>query len=52
MAQFRDNASGTVYTFLEHYDIEQMRKHPDYSEVIQSDQKQEKKKEQAVAQEE
>ena len=33
MAKFKDNASGQVYEFAAPYDVEQMRKHPDYTEV-------------------
>lgn len=33
MAKFKDNESGNVYEFLAPYDVEQMRKHPDYTEV-------------------
>lgn len=52
MAQFRDNASGTIYTFSIDYDIEQMRKHPDYSEVTQPTELKKSEKEQAVMQKE
>ena len=35
MAKFKDNASGLVYEFASAYDVDQMRKHPDYTEVIE-----------------
>jgi hypothetical protein len=33
MAKFKDLASGNVFEFKSSYDVEQMRKHPDYVEV-------------------
>lgn len=36
MAKFREISSGSVYEFLSAYDIEQMRKHPDYTEVVEA----------------
>lgn len=36
MAKFKENSSGSIYEFLANYDIEQMRKHPDYTEVIEA----------------
>lgn len=36
MAKFKDNASGLVYEFTSNYDVEQMRKHPDYTEVVEA----------------
>lgn len=38
MALFKENSSGTVYEFMSAYDIEQMRKHPDYTEVVEAKQ--------------
>ena len=33
MAKFRDNASGNVFVFESQYDIDSLRKHPEYTEV-------------------
>lgn len=33
MAKFRENHSGGIYEFVHPYDVDQMRKHPDYTEV-------------------
>lgn len=35
MAKFRDNATGNVFTFTNQYDVELMRKHIEYTEVIE-----------------
>lgn len=35
MAKFRDNASGNVFEFTQEHDIQTMRKHPEYTEVIE-----------------
>lgn len=39
MAKFKDKHSGSVVEFKEKYDIEQMRVHPDYDEVLEEDKK-------------
>lgn len=44
MAKFRDNASGNVFVFESQYDIDSLRKHPEYTEVIEEKQKPELKK--------
>jgi hypothetical protein len=36
MAKFRDNASGNVFEFTQEHDIQTMRKHPEYTEVIEA----------------
>jgi hypothetical protein len=36
MAKFKDNSSGQIYEFATAYDVEQMRKHPDYTEVLET----------------
>jgi hypothetical protein len=36
MAKFREVYSGQVYEYNVPYDIDQMRKHPDYAEVIEA----------------
>jgi hypothetical protein len=33
MAKFKDKATGNVFEFNNEYDIQTMRKHPDYVEV-------------------
>ena len=35
MAKFKDNATGNVFEFTHPHDIELMRKHPEYTEVIE-----------------
>lgn len=35
MAKFKDNATGNVFEFLLQHDIDTMRKHPEYTEVIE-----------------
>ena len=35
MAYFRDNASGNIFLFESQYDIDSLRKHPEYTEVIE-----------------
>jgi hypothetical protein len=35
MAKFRDNASGNVFVFESQHDIDSLRKHPEYTEVIE-----------------
>jgi hypothetical protein len=35
MARFKDNASGNVFEFNSEHDIQTMRKHPEYTEVIE-----------------
>jgi len=37
MAKFRDNASGNVFVFESQYDIDSLRKHPEYTEVIEEE---------------
>ena len=34
MAKFKDKATGNVFEFVLEHDIESMRKHPDYEEVV------------------
>jgi hypothetical protein len=36
MAKFRESHSGQIYEFAHPYDVEQMRKHPDYVEVLEA----------------
>lgn len=38
MAKFRDKASGNVFLFESQYDIDSLRKHPEYEEVIEEKQ--------------
>lgn len=38
MAKFRDIASGNVFLFESQYDIDSLRKHPEYEEVIEEKQ--------------
>lgn len=38
MARFRDIASGNVFLFESQYDIDSLRKHPEYEEVIEEKQ--------------
>jgi hypothetical protein len=35
MAKFRDNASGNVFVFESQHDIDSLRKHPEYTEVVE-----------------
>jgi hypothetical protein len=35
MAKFRDNASGNVFVFESQYDIDSLRKHPEYTEILE-----------------
>lgn len=48
MAKFKCNQTGNVYDFELEYDIEQMREHPDYSEVIEETKSVEAKKQKLV----
>jgi hypothetical protein len=41
MAKFQDNATGNMFEFTIEHDIQSMRKHPEYTEVVEE-------KEQAV----
>ena len=34
MAKFKDNATGNVFEFTSPHDIESMRNHPEYTEVV------------------
>ena len=36
MVKFKDNSSGQIYEFASAYDVAEMRKHPDYTEVIET----------------
>lgn len=38
MARFRDIASGNVFLFESQYDIDSLRKHPEYEEVMEEKQ--------------
>ncbi len=38
MARFRDKASGNVFLFESQYDIDSLRKHPEYEEVVEENQ--------------
>lgn len=38
MAKFRDKASGNVFVFESQHDIDSLRKHPEYEEVIEEKQ--------------
>jgi hypothetical protein len=40
MTKFKDNATGNIFLFESQHDIDSMRKHPEYTEVIE-EQKQE-----------
>ena len=42
MAKFRDNATGNIFVFESDYDIQSLRKHPDYTEVIEEEVKEKK----------
>ena len=35
MAKFKDNATGNVFVFTSAHDIDTMRKHPEYTEVVE-----------------
>lgn len=35
MAKFKDNATGNVFEFVSQHDIDTMRKHPEYTEVLE-----------------
>ncbi len=35
MAKFKDIATGNVFEFTNEHDIQTMRKHPEYTEVIE-----------------
>ena len=43
MARFKDNATGNVFEFTLQHDIDTMRKHPEYTEVIQEQEPEVKK---------
>ena len=43
MAKFRDNATGNIFVFESEYDIQSLRKHTDYTEVIEEEEVKEKK---------
>ena len=36
MAKFKDNATGNVFEFNNEHDIQTMRKHPEYTEVMEN----------------
>ncbi len=36
MVKFKDNSSGQIYEFSSAYDVAEMRKHPDYTEVVET----------------
>ena len=38
MASFKDVATGNVFEFTNEHDIQTMRKHPEYVEVVQEEQ--------------
>jgi hypothetical protein len=35
MAKFKDNATGNVFEFTLEHDIQTMRKHPEYTEIVE-----------------
>jgi predicted RNase H-like nuclease (RuvC/YqgF family) len=35
MARFKDIATGNVFEFKQEHDIQTMRKHPEYTEVVE-----------------
>ena len=35
MARFKDTATGNIFEFTSEHDIQTMRKHPEYTEVIE-----------------
>jgi hypothetical protein len=35
MARFKDNATGNVFVFELQHDIDSLRKHPEYTEVLE-----------------
>ncbi len=35
MARFKDVATGNVFEFTSEHDIQSMRKHPEYTEVVE-----------------
>ncbi len=37
MARFKDIATGNVFEFTNEHDIQTMRKHPEYVEVVEED---------------
>ena len=43
MAKFKDIATGNIFEFINAHDIETMRKHPEYTEVIQEQEPEVKK---------
>lgn len=48
MAFFKDKQTGQVYEFIHEHDIKDMRRHPEYEEVIE-EKKEEKKPEVKVS---
>jgi hypothetical protein len=35
MARFKDIATGNIFEFTQEHDIQTMRKHPEYTEVVE-----------------
>jgi hypothetical protein len=35
MAYFKDNATGNIFLFESQHDIDSLRKHPEYTEVVE-----------------
>lgn len=35
MAKFKDSATGNIFEFTNEFDIQSMRKHPEYTEVVE-----------------
>ncbi len=41
MAKFKCNQSGNIFEFFSDHDINTMRKHPEYTEIVQEQQQEE-----------
>ncbi len=37
MAYFKDNATGNIFLFESQHDIDSLRKHPEYTEVVKEE---------------
>lgn len=37
MVKFKCNLSGNIFEFVHEWDIEEMRKHPQYTEVVENE---------------
>ncbi len=40
MAYFKDNATGNIFLFESQHDIDSLRKHPEYTEVVKEEKEQ------------